>query len=191
MFLYKLLLCLFWWHIPDATNEEMNSADVILTQSIGRNKDNQPSIGNGILALSMYELHCKFPDKPIIPQQEVALMVNGMMNYAAIACHPRNDPDHYKSSSEWNTDTVVKFQAGICRDHGWSRAIVVTTPLHRVRTAMVMQRYGLEAYFAPGFPWQHMYSDPDADTWGMRGSSWRFMISELGRRLYFLFTGRI
>ena len=187
-FLKKLWKCLFVWNVPSGNQEELERADVIVTQAISRSKNGKPGCGNELLAMVARQLHRKYPDTPIIPQEEVWLAEKSIP-YFAVAHVPDGEPwDH--STPTWNTESVARFQAEICRKNGWIRAALIAVPVHQGRAAWTMEKLGLEPIVIkmPGVT--NDYCHNEAAYWSAR-AGWRVVVREFFCRLYFLFTGRI
>ncbi len=188
-FLKKLWKCLFVWNLPKASCKELESADVIVTQAISRSRDGSPGRGNELLASRVRQLHQKYPDKPIIPQEEVFRAMKGEIHCYEVARVPDGEPwDH--STPTWNTESVARFQAQICKEQGWKKATLVAFPSHQGRAAWTMEKLGLEPVVVnmPGAT--RDYCHREAAYWSAR-AGWRVIAREFACRLYFLFTGRI
>lgn len=187
-FLKKLWNCLFVWNLPKATCDEIETADVIVTQAISRSKDGSPGRGNELLAVRVRQLHRKYPDKPIIPQEEVWLAEKGIP-YFAVAHVPDGEPWN-RSTTTWNTESVARFQADICKEYGWTKAALIAVPCHQGRAAWTMEKLGFKPLVVATPGNTCSYCHKDAAYWSAR-SGWRVIAREVACRLYFLFTGRI
>ncbi len=200
-FLKKLWQCLFVWKMPMLSRDELADVDAIVTQAISRSKNGEPGVGNEILAITVRHLHYQYPSKPIIPQEEVWLAINSQeatwtdeqrktIPVFSVAHVPEGEPwDH--STPTWNTESVARFQAEICKKNGWKKVAVVATPAHHWRCMMVYKKLGLEPVIAQVNPCIGTYSHPEAAYWSARGGAWRQVAREFLCRLYFLFTGRL
>lgn len=188
-FLGKLLRCVFMWHLPQSSIKDISRADVILTQAVSLLKDGSPGPGNKILADVLRELHEKFPDKPIIPQEELSLAAPELPYFAIAKRPPSGVACH--SNSAWNTEAVVSFQHDICEKHGWKKAAVVAMPDHQGRTVMVMERFGFVPIVVPVPGPQEIYFNSDCFYFSQRGHRWRFLLREFLCRIYFLLSSRL
>jgi hypothetical protein len=99
---------------------------------------------------------------PVIPQEEL-VMADPTLPYLEIAGGSRDG----KSTMQWNTYEVAKFQANICKARNWKTVIVVVAPMH-----------------AGG------YYHPENQTFTLRGP-WRLFIREILCRYMFLFLGKM
>jgi len=189
-FLEMFLKCLFIWKLPVATPSEMQTADVIVTQASHHLKDGTLGPGNQTLGNVVMELHRLYPDKPIIPQDDVARTAPDI-KYFAIA-KPPEDNQEGESTTQWNTYTVAVFQAQICWRNQWRTVVVVAEPVHHGRTVWVMEKLGLNPLLAPVPRTSESYYHPDSKSWFSRGRwSWQPIPRELLCRIYFLLTGKI
>lgn len=185
----KLFDCFFEWDYVRVSLIQADSADVILTQAAGRLSGNRPGTGNNILALVLRQIHAVFPEKPMMPQEEVAWAAPDLPYYRVIRA-PALDLRKGHSTAQWNTDTIVAAQADECKKNGWTKAIYLTLPGHHWRTAMCMSRHGLVP-FGIRVP-SSDYSDPENIFFSLR--HWYpqlFLTRELACRIIFLATGKI
>ena len=185
----KFFGCFFEWDVVCASRRELESADVILTQAAGRLADKRPGKGNMILAHVLRRLHAVFPEKPMMPQEEVAWAAPDLPYYKVITA-PGKDLPKGHSTRLWNTDVVVGAQAAECRKNGWTKAIYLTLPGHHWRTALCMKHYGLTPYGmrVPATD----YSDPENIFFSLRHAyPFLFLVREFVCRILFLITGKI
>ncbi len=187
-FLKKLWKCLFIWNLPKASCKEIESADVIVTQAISRSKSGEPGRGNELLAMVVRQLHRKYPDKPIIPQEEVWLALRDL-RFCEVARVPDGEPWSH-STSTWNTEAVARFQADVCRKQGWTKAALVAFPSHQGRAAWTMEKLGLKPLIVKTPGSTNDYCHAEAAYWSAR-AGWRAVAREVATRIYFLFTGRM
>lgn len=179
-FIRNFLNCLFVWRFKPATDAEMFSADAIVTQSYNRHKDGTMGPGNLIMASVAKKLHGQY-GLPVIPQEEL-VMADPTLHYFDVAGGSKDG----KSSKNWNTYEVAKFQANVCRANGWEKVIVVVAPLGAGRALWCYKKLGLEPILAP-MP-HGGYYHPDNQTFTLRGPI-RLFIREFLCRLLFLKWG--
>lgn len=176
---------LFSWKIPPATEQELKTADAIVTQAFARLKDNTPGPGNAILAQVTRALYTKY-HLPVLPQEEVAMADPFLTIHTKIIAE---SPDG-RSTLKWNTYFVAKRQAEICQVQGWKRVIVVAVPFHMGRAVAVYHKVGLVPLPAkmPLPAAQYFHSDILDPTLRFRT---RATVRELLCRLLFLYKGWI
>lgn len=155
-------------------------ADAIVTMAQGLRKDGTPSRGDFLFADVMRKLHEQFPDKPIIPQEPVALAALDIP-FAAIAKPPEGNALG-GSNMAWNTRSVARFDAGVCREHGWQTVALIAAPWTQTRASWELERCGLRVVVVPMPPHsKELYGDPDSIYWYCRGGSARYLIVEGAR----------
>lgn len=189
LFFQKLFGCFFAWNTVHAYFSELKSADVILTQAAGRVLGNKPGKGNIILARVLRQIHAVFPEKPMMPQEEVAWAAPDLPYHKVIRA-PAGDLRKGHSTAQWNTDTIVAAQAEECKKMGWTKAIYLDVPGHHWRTGLCMKRHGLVPFvmLVPSSD----YSDPENIFFSLRHAyPWLFLTRELVCRIIFLITGKI
>ena len=161
-------------------------ADAILTMAQGLRKDGTPSRGDKLFAKEMESIHLLWPQKPIIPQEPVALAAPDIP-YVAVAKPPEGN-DLGGSNMAWNTRTVARFQAGVCHEHGWKTVALIAAPWTQPRAKWELERYGLSVVVVPMPPYsKERYGDPLCLYWYARGGSFRYLMVEGTRgRLHYL-----
>lgn len=133
----SLWYALFKWNIAPATEQELKTADAIVTQAYSRLKDNSPGPGNLVLARVTRKLWERY-HLPILAQEEVAMADPTLPIHTRIG----GSPDGL-SRMQWNTYVVAKLQAKICQANGWERVIVVAISWHMGRACAVYRKIGL------------------------------------------------
>jgi len=73
IFFRDIFRCLFIWKVAQATTQDIRKADAIVTMAQGLLKNGKPSPGDKVLANVVRDLHRRFPQKPIIPQEPVEI----------------------------------------------------------------------------------------------------------------------
>lgn len=135
-FLLTLLKCLFCWRFKPASDEELSSADAVVTQSYGRHKDGTAGVGNVVMAAIAKQLHEKYR-LPVIPQEEL-VMADPTLPYYDIAGGSKDG----KSTVNWNTYEVAKLQANTCKKNGWKKMIVIVSAAWSWKSCLVLQKAG-------------------------------------------------
>ena len=177
MFLQDVYRCLFVWKAPQATTVQIARADAIVTMTQGLRKDGTPSRGDMLFADVMRKLHEQFPQKPIIPQEPVALAAPDI-SYVAVAKPPEGNTLG-GSSMAWNTRTVTSFQAEVCWEHGWKTVALIAAPWTQTRAKWELERCGLKVVVVPMPPYtKELYGDPNSIYWYCRGGSIRYLSVE-------------
>lgn len=133
----SLWYALFKWEIPPATEQELKTADAIVTQAYSRLKDNSPGPGNMMLARVTRKLWERYR-LPILPQEEISMADPALQIHTRIGTSPDG-----LSTMQWNTYAVAKWQARICRANDWKRVIVIAVPFHMGRACAVCRKVGL------------------------------------------------
>lgn len=185
-FFQDVMRSVFVWKVPQATFVEIAQADAIVTMAHGLLKNGTPSPGDQILARVVRDLHRRFPLMPIIPQEPVALAAPDIP-FAAVARPPKGNVLG-GSNRQWNTRTVARFQANICRENNWKTVAFVATPYSQPRTQWELERYGLRCMAVPVPPYsKKLYDHPLSIYWYGRGGAWRDLLVEALRgRLHYL-----
>ena len=166
--------------------EEIATADAIVTMAHGLLKNGKPSRGDRVFAVVMRYLHERFPWKPLIPQEPVALAAPDIP-FAAIAKPPKGNALG-GSNMAWNSRTVAGFQAGVCRENGWKTVALIAAPWTQPRAKWELERYGLKVVVVPMPPFsKKLYGDANSIYWYCRGGSIRYLSVEGTRgRLHYL-----
>lgn len=186
----KLWECLFYWRLPAATVQDMENAQVILTQGCGRDV-NYPGHANDTLARVLLGLHEQYPELPMYPQEEVAdsSLCEGL-SFAGVVRQPSGLTKGRSTFDKWDTTTIVAEQAKFCHLRGYRRAIVVAAPFHQWRAVRVMEKNGLEPIIAPMPIGDHHYQNKnDHSRWFHQ--PWRWKLRELVARLMYTFGRRL
>lgn len=156
---------------------QIAQVDAIVTMAQGLRKDGAPSRGDHLFAGVMQDLHERFPDKPIIPQEPVALAAPDIP-YIAVARPPKGNTLG-GSNMAWNTRSVAMFDAGVCRNHGWQTVALIAAPWTQTRAKWELERCGLHVAVVPMPPYtKEQYGDPDSIYWYCRGGSIRYLMVE-------------
>lgn len=176
------------WDFVPATDEQMQGAQLIVTQAWSRCKDQSPGAGNILLAKVADDLSAKTGLK-VFPQEEVAGALSHKTPVAGIAGGSKDGA----STLEWNTESVAKLQIEYCHEHKLTRVIVIAHPSHMNRALGVYRELGLLAIAAPVPRKWAPYQDPDLIHWWFR---YRWMIPiawarELLARVLFALNGKI
>jgi len=137
----SLWYALFTWNIPPASEEELKTADAIVTQAYSPLKNNAPGPGNDILAKVTRALYERYR-LPVLPQEDVANADPSLPIQEKICAKNGETPDGL-STLTWNTHTVAARQAETCKAHGWKKVIVVAFPPHMGRAVAVYRKVGL------------------------------------------------
>ena len=141
--------------------EEIATADAIVTMAHGLLKNGKPSRGDMVFAVVMRYLHERFPWKPLIPQEPVALAAPDIP-FAAIAKPPKGNALG-GSNMAWNSRTVAGFQAGVCRENGWKTVALIAAPWTQPRAKWELERYGLKVVVVPMPPFsKKLYGDANS-----------------------------
>lgn len=183
-FLKDLSQAVFVWKVPQATREEIARADAIVTAAHGLLRDGAPSPGDKTLAEAMRRVHRRFPEKPLIPQEPVALAAPEL-RYAAVARPPKGNKLG-SSNLTWNSRSVARFQAHACRDlfpakKGVTVALIAT-PWCQPRMKWELERCGLHVVTVPVPPFRaETYNHPHSIYWYGRGRVWRYLLVEATR----------
>lgn len=182
----KLWNCLFQWHIPPASEDELKTAHAIVTQAYSRLKDNSPGPGNRVLASvtrKLWERH----RLPILPQEEIAMADQTLPIHTRIGASPDG-----LSTMQWNTYAVAKWQARVCLSNDWKRVIVVAFSWHMGRACAVYRKVGLIPLPAamPAEAEEKQCFHPESRDWTLR-TPLRAKPRELACRLLFLYKGWI
>jgi hypothetical protein len=143
---HRVYRCYFRWQFEQGTEQELSTAEIILTQGCSRLKSGAAGKGNDLMARSTRALHERFPHIPILPQEEVRI-ADPDLPYVGVASI--GDEREGKSSMSWNTYEVARIQAEYCRKHGLTRAIIVAHPFHMGRSLWVYEDLGLTTIPAP------------------------------------------
>jgi hypothetical protein len=184
--LRKIWQCLNCWEPPLASPDEIATAQVIVTQAVEYDRDNTPGPGNAILAEIAFR-YARTCNLQVIPQKELLGAARPTMPCVAVV---GNTPMRTAAGVRpAHTATVCREQAEICRQHGWTRVLVITFPDHWWRTVMCYRKLGLVP-LVPYMPshQEARYYGPNAIRWHMR-RRWTFRIYEVAARLYFLYKG--
>jgi hypothetical protein len=140
----KLWKALTDWDFVPASEGQIRSSQLVVTQAWSRRKDGRPGAGNRMLAEATEGVCIGF-NKPVFPQEEVAWGLPKWVPVVGVA----GGSETGGSTLEWNTYAVAKVQHDYCRKHDITRVIVVAHPLHMNRALWVYRRLGLEAVPAP------------------------------------------
>lgn len=180
-FLRDVFSCIFVWRVKQATFVDIVQADVIVTMAHGLLNIGTPSPGDCALADTIRKLHQQFPDKPIIPQEPVAIAAPDLP-YVAVAKPPKSNMLG-SSNMSWNTRTVTGFDADVCRKNGWKKVAFVATPWCQPRTQWELERFGLQCVAVPVPPFRKLFNDPIythplSIYWYGRGGLWRYLLVE-------------
>ncbi len=179
-FFRDLFRCIFVWWIKPASEEEIAKAHAIATTAHGLTKSGKPSPGDTVLAMMMTDLHLRFPDKPIIPQEPVALAAPDIA-YFAIAKPPTGNI-FGSSNMAWNTRTVARFDADACRERGCKRVVLVAASWAAPRMKWELERCGMEVLVAKVPPYRkRTHAHPGCIYWYGRGGLWRCLLVEATR----------
>jgi len=165
---------------------QIAQADAIVTMAQGLRKNGKPSRGDFLFANVMWNLHERFPRISIIPQEPVALAAPDLP-YVAVAKPPQGNTLG-GSNKAWNTRTVARFQADVCRKHGWKTVALIAAPWTQTRASWELERCGLRVVVVPMPPYsKKLYGDPKSIYWYCRGGSMRYLLVEGTRgRLHYL-----
>lgn len=172
------------WKVPQARSEDIRKADAIVTAAHGLLRDGTPSPGDKILAEAMLRVHRRFPKKPMVPQEPVA-MAAGDLRYAAVARPPKGNALG-SSNLAWNSRAVARFQAKVCRNLFPKKKRVtvalIATPWCQPRMKWELERCGLRVVVVP-VPLFHAktYNHPLSIYWYGRGKEWRYLLVEATR----------
>ncbi len=185
-FFRDIFQCFFVWRVAQATMQDIAQADAIVTMAQGLLKNGKPSPGDMVLANVVRDLHRRFPDKPIIPQEPVALAAPEIP-YIAVAKPPQGNTLGF-STMAWNTRTVARFDATVCLKNGWRTVAFVATPYSQPRTQWELERCGLRCMAVSVPPYsKKLYDHPLSIYWYGRGGAWRDLLVEALRgRLHYL-----
>lgn len=178
--------CAFVWKAPQGTEEQISRTHAIVTMAHGLLRNGQPSPGDHIFAGKLRELHKKFPEKPMIPQEPVALAAPDL-RYVAVA-KPPEENILGGSDMAWNTRAVARFQADVCHRHGWRTVALIAAPWTQTRAMWEIQRCDLDVVVVPMPPYRKdLYGHLDIIYWYARGGSARYLLVEGTRgRLHYL-----
>lgn len=184
-FFKKLYRLLFVWNIPAASDEEMRTADVIVTQAAGRRIDGTPTPANFVIAKLARELQKKYR-LPLLVQEEVKMIDPGLQT----ECVASDANFIGLSTPSWNTFEVAKVQVEHCKLKGYMKVIVIpAVPDHMGRAIWSYQNLGLKTLPAP-MPKDADYFEPDNIQWFDR--TWLcFRIRETLTRLLFWYWGYV
>lgn len=183
--------CLFVWKAQQATMEQIARADAIVTMAQGLLKNGDPSPGDHLFANVLRDLHLWFPEKPMIPQEPVAMAADEL-RYAAVARPPKGNALG-SSNLKWNSRSVARFQANACRDifpekKGVIVALIAAPPT-QPRAKWELERCGLKVLVVPMPAYRKkLYGHPDSIYWYCRGGNARYLMMEGTRgRAHYLF----
>lgn len=178
-FFQDLYKCIFVWSLKPSSEREIAKADAIVTSAHGLLKNGKPSPGDAVFTQTLRALHQKFPQKPIIPQEPVALAAPEI-RYAAIA-RPPKDNILGASNMAWNSRVVAEFQADVCRKNGWKTVAVICHP-YAPRFKWELERCGLRVLVTRVPPYnKKTYTHPQSISWYGRGGRLRYILIELLR----------
>ena len=186
LFLRRLFNCFFSWHILPATENELKTADCIVTQAFSRLSDGGAGPGNEILARVAETLQKRL-SLPLLVQEEISIALPELRCDLIV----KSSSDG-RSSATVNTYSVAKEQTLFCRKKGWKRVIVVVYPYHMGRAVWTYQRFGLDAI--PAWVPQRGYEHPKLVHWVCQGGAIRIcfmLLRELLCRILFLALGKI
>jgi hypothetical protein len=181
----KICSALLDWSPPVATEEELGTAQAIVTMAHGRMRDGKAGPGNAIMACVTRALWEKYR-LPILPQEEIS------MADPSLPCHTIiSGSDDGRSNMKWNTRIIAERQAEICKKNGWTKVIVVAFPLHQGRARAVYRKLGLEPLFAEMPARLKDYMHPNLVPGGIVGIQTipRFVVREFLCRILFLWKG--
>ncbi|OGY64644.1 MAG: hypothetical protein A3I89_02205 [Candidatus Harrisonbacteria bacterium RIFCSPLOWO2_02_FULL_41_11] len=184
-FFKKLCRILFVFNIPPASEEELQTADVIVTQAAGRKVDGTPTPANFVLARIAHKLQEKYR-LPLLVQEEVKMADPELVTeFVAI-----NASFIGLSTPSWNTFEVAKVQIEYCKRKGYKKGIVIpAVPDHMGRAVWSYQTLGLET-LPISMPEDINYFVLENIQWFDR--TWlRFRIRETLTRLLFWYWGYI
>lgn len=136
----RLWRIVFSWSFKVPPKEELETADLILTQAYSRNADGSSGPGNEILASVVRDCYILF-GTPVLPQEEVSWCLTESVPQVGVA----NGSKDGRSTIGHNTYTVAVMQAEYCRGKGVKTVIVVAHPIHMNRALWVYERLGLRA----------------------------------------------
>lgn len=145
-----------------AMDDELRTAELIVTQAWSRRTDGTPGKGNAVLADVAKQLHLRL-GLPIFAQQEVAEAITGVSCVGIVQI-----PDGGRSSRTANTWTVAAEQGAYCKLHGITRVIVIAHPYHMPRALSAYKELGLSAVPAPVPREWDRYRDPELIHWEAR-----------------------
>lgn len=187
LFLRAFWQSIFVWHVTPASEGELRSADVIVTQACSRLGDGSPGPGDEILARVAKDLAEKY-GLPILAQAEVAETDTDYKWYFIVS---EPESAHGLSTKEWNTSVVAEDQVLVCRKKGYTKCIVVAHPDHMLRACGTYKRLGLEVLAAPMPDDQELYQHPGSVQWWYRPApilgKWRYRSREFACRIAYIF----
>ncbi|MDD3487272.1 MAG: hypothetical protein PHF35_02775 [Candidatus Moranbacteria bacterium] len=177
-FIIKFIQCFFYWKVLPNSEEELGTAQAILSEAFGLCGD-KPGKSNEALAACVLCLWHKL-HLPLILTREVSDCLPDLPKAGVISQRDTNGKrrDAYRA--------IVK-EVSICKKNGWVRAIIIAHPLHYWRCMMVARKLNLETLTAsvPRIPYDK-YSD---QVWTRHPAF--FIPYEIGARIFYLLTGKI
>lgn len=138
--LKRIWRTMFSWSFRLPLEEELEKAELIVTQAWSRNADNTPGPGNEILAKVAKDYHERF-GQLVFAQEEVAWCLPPHVPQTGVA---GGSPDG-RSGASWDTYAVAHLQAAHCHRLNIKTVIVVAHPLHMNRALWTYERLGLKA----------------------------------------------
>ena len=180
---------LFRWNIPPASEEELNTAKAIVTQSTGWEKDQQtPGVGNVILADITHGLWQRL-QIPVLPQIEVELAERIRRRRPFPSAFTADQTTDGRSTMEWNTHTVAALQrAWLQKNNIPLCVILIASPIHMGRAKWVYEKMGFKVRPAP-VP-NMRYFDGRQDQWWLQWTAGVYLYEFL-TRILFLYKGWI
>lgn len=180
---------LFTWRIPPASEQKLQTARAIVTQSTGREKDQEtPGRGNFILADVTHALWQRLKI-PVLPQIEVRFAEKLRRGTGFPAAFTADQTEDGKSTMSWNTYVVARLQKEWLEKNGIPlRAILVASPIHMGRAVWVYEKLGFTVF--PAFVPTGQYFDSRQDQWWLRCAAGVY-VYEFLCRLLFLYKGWI
>jgi hypothetical protein len=175
-FLKKLYECFFEWHIKGTSYE---GADVIISHAGGDKVGGEPGAINEYIETIIRDIYAK-TKLPIIAQAEVAQCIRDLPLVG-------NIPFQSESPTYLDTVDVAKMQLDICKEHGWTRPLVVSCQPHLWRVVKVFEKLGVPVLIADV---PKMVFEPKCSQFWMR-NAWLNNPRDLLCRLYWLVQGKI
>ncbi|MBI2635356.1 MAG: hypothetical protein HYW79_02320 [Parcubacteria group bacterium] len=182
---------MFWkictvWKIKPANEEELKSADVIVSFSDSKMIDGSLGPGNEIIG-QVTEKYQTFYNLPVMAQEEAAVSAaqfGAKVQYISIGTQDG------KSYLHWNTAIIMDYVAAFCYRNNWNKLIIVSIPDHMPRCVWCAEKRGLKA-FAASMPSKGQYFHKNLALPSCRGGSFRFRFRDFFVRILFLLQGNI